>query len=71
MKQYTTSCFKNVPLSVSIRHQQSLCYLHVLAVRPGTFLYPGDEVLGGTCVIFFLHSWVTFNDYLYIQGHHA
>ena len=49
MKQYTSYCFKNVPLSVTIRHQQSLCYL--LTVRPGTtvssFLYPGDQVLGG------------------------
>ena len=49
LKQYTTSCFKNVPLSVTIKHQQSLCYL--LTVRPGSyvssFLYPGDEVLGG------------------------
>ena len=50
LKQYTSSCFKNVPLSIAIKHQQSLCYL--LAVPSGSstssFLYPGDEVLGGS-----------------------
>lgn len=49
LKDYTTYCFKNVPYSVSVRHQQTLCYR--LAVRPGetssSFLYAGDEVVGG------------------------
>jgi hypothetical protein len=41
-------CFKNVALSVSIRHQQWLSY-H-LSVQPGqhtsNFLYSGDELSG-------------------------
>jgi hypothetical protein len=52
MKGFTTNCFKNIPLSVAIRHQQWLCY-H-LAVRPGqisNFIYSGDEVLSGKLVV--------------------
>ena len=49
MKGFVTNCFKNVPLSVAIRHQQWLCYN--LAVRPGQytsgFIYPGDEIISG------------------------
>ena len=50
MKGFVTNCFKNVPLSVSIRHQQWLSY-H-LAVRPGQstsrFIYSGDQIISGT-----------------------
>ena len=50
MKHYVTNCYKNIPYSVSVRHQQSLCYL--LAVRPGqntsNFLYAGDEIFSCT-----------------------
>ena len=48
LKGYTTNYFKNIALCVSIQHQLSICYL--LATRPGTsssFLYGGDEVIGG------------------------
>ena len=44
IKGYTTNCFKNVPYSLSLRHQQSHCYN--LAGNK-TFLYEGDEVFGG------------------------
>ena len=47
LKGYTTNCFKNIALSVSIQHQLSICNL--LTTRPGTsssFLYAGDEVIG-------------------------
>ena len=49
IKRFVTNCFKNVPLSVAIQHQQWQCY-H-LAVRPGQltskFIYTGDEVVTG------------------------
>ncbi|XP_064382999.1 uncharacterized protein LOC135331689 [Halichondria panicea] len=53
LKGFTSNCFKNVPYSVSVRHQQRYC--HLLAVRPGqemsNFLYKGDEVSSGKSVI--------------------
>lgn len=53
IKGFASNCFKNVPFSVSVRHQQMSC--HLLAVRPGqemsNFLYKGDEVSSGkVCV---------------------
>ena len=27
LKQYTSNCFKNVPCSISVQHQQSACHL--------------------------------------------
>lgn len=49
MKSFVTNCFKNVALSVAIRHQQWLCYQ--LLVHPSQsisgFLYKGDQVSSG------------------------
>ena len=47
IKSYTTDCFKNVPLSVSIKHQLSLCF----HLANHSFLYAGDEILGGMYVV--------------------
>ena len=50
IKGFVSNCFKNVPFSVAVRHQQWLCY-H-LVVQPGqhysSFLYDGDQVMSGT-----------------------
>ena len=48
IKSFVTQCYKNVALSVTIRHQQWLCYQ--LYVQPGQtsshFLYSGDQISG-------------------------
>ena len=49
IKGFSSGCFKNVPFSIALRHQQIMACM--LAVKPGaqtsTFLYRGDEVLSG------------------------
>ena len=66
IKRFISRCFKNVPLSVAIHHQQWMCYQ--LATRPGqdtsNFLYSGDEITSGKPAhlkIMYLHA-------LYIAG---
>ena len=50
IKRFISGCFKNVPLSAAIHHQQWMCYM--LSTRPGqsttNFLYSGDTVISGT-----------------------
>ena len=49
IKRFVHGCFRNIPLSVSIHHQQWLCYY--LACRPGqvesNYLCHDDEVISG------------------------
>ena len=49
IKSFVTHSFKNVPMTVAIRHQLAMCYS--LACRPGQevshFLYNGDELMPG------------------------
>ena len=46
LKSFTSSCYKNVSYSVSVRHQQAAC--HVPSVCPGQqtsqFIYAGDKI---------------------------
>lgn len=53
IKSFTSSNFKNVPLTVATYHQQWMCYN--LAIRPGqetsNFLYAGDEISSGNCTM--------------------
>ena len=44
IKGYVSNCTKNVPLTVSIKHQLSLSF----HLAKDSFFYAGDEVLGGS-----------------------
>ena len=49
IKRFVSRSFRNVPLSVSIHHQQWMCYQ--LLTSPGqvtsNFLYHGDHIVSG------------------------
>jgi len=58
IKGFVSHCFRNVPLSVSIHHQQWMCYQ--LLTSPGqatsNILYPGDHIVSGNivyCITFY------------------
>ena len=75
LKSYISRCFKNVPLTAAIHHQQWMCYK--LAARPGqttsNYLYPGDKIVSGLYnvhVMYFLcivSEWVVLNAELLIK----
>ena len=61
MKRFISCCFKNVPLSVAIHHQQWMCYqLASHGQDMSNFHYGGDEVTSGEYIA---------NSQLYIAHH--
>ena len=64
IKRFVTSSFRNVPLTVSVHHQQWIC--HQLTTHPrqsvSNFLYSGDEIISG--------NELYLNHYVPIQSRH-
>lgn len=54
IKSFVSRCFRNVPLSVAIHHQQWMCYQ--LLTQPGqdnsNFLYAGDIIISGNIFMY-------------------